>query len=33
VGVAIVFSILNGLVLALRITTEDAALASRRAAP
>jgi methyltransferase len=33
VGVAIVFSILNALVLALRIRTEDAALAPRRSAP
>jgi methyltransferase len=32
VGVAIVFSILNALVLALRIRTEDAALAPRRSA-
>ena len=33
VGVAIVFSVLNALVLALRIRTEDAALAPRRSAP
>jgi len=33
VGVAIVFSILNALVLALRIRAEDAALATRRSAP
>lgn len=33
VGVAIVFSILNASVLALRIRTEDAALAARRSAP
>ena len=33
VGVAIAFSILNASVLALRIRTEDAALATRRSAP
>jgi len=33
VRVAIVFSILNALVLALRIRTEEAALAPRRSAP
>lgn len=33
VGVAIVFSLLNASVLALRIWTEDAALAARRSAP